>query len=653
MRKAIYTLAALIGVLIAAILLGVLVLATESGSRWLIDRGINHVPGQLTVRRLEGSVLTGLRLYGVEHRQDQFHSSIERVELDWQPMALLDGTVRVRSLYIDGITCALLVVPESSAEDSIQLAQDISFPFAVVVEDARLKRVVFRRGDTHHALDQVRLAGIADRSGLQLKQFEAEGGSIHINIQGHAKLSQPHSFKGSLNWSKQLPNGLTAKGICDLNGDLTSIRLNHKLKEPFFLETRGRLELKRIFPQTDFTGQHREMRQRLTGEALYPSGNGQQSVRSKADSYHIIFSGDLTAQDLPPGQIQVSGRGNPNSFQVDELSGHTLGGLVKINGHIDWRPELGWQFAVSAEDINPGLQWPGWPGKLALEAEVEGGIEAGTPIILLRDLKLVGHLLEKPFQLTGNLKLRDKKLTLGDVEIRSGQNQLNVDGTASPDLGLTFTMDAEDPASLWPGVRGHLRGKGSLQGTPNSPIGSISLEGSKINYGNYALGHLDAYLFLNSKDIESSNAWVKLQNLVAGDEIFSSISLKWLGDFKSHRVGAGFVAPSARADLEFKGSCYQDTWKLEVKTASFNVEQYGMWRLKSPVNLLVENTKIEPFKACWSHEQSNTCMQGSWKDSSGWQIEGDVGSPPLDYMIDLLRELFKEEHLVWGKDAHY
>jgi hypothetical protein len=181
----------------------------------------------------------------------------------------------------------------------------------------------------------------------------------------------------------------------------------------------------------------------------------------------------------------------------------------------------------------------------------------------------------------------------------------------------------------------------------------MALEGSNIRYGNYALGHLDAYFFVNSNDTTSSSGRVKLQNLLAGKERFSSLSFKWVGDFEDHRVEANLMAPSARADFEFEGGCYQDIWKLKVTTASFNVDQYGKWRLKDPMNLLVSSTEIEPFEACWGHEQSNTCLQGSWNDSSGWQTKGDIDSPPLGYMTDLLRELFKEEHLGWGKNPNY
>ena len=651
MRKLISTLASLAGVLIVAILVIILSLTTEVGSRWLIQYGASRVPNQLAIRHIKGSMLTGLSLYGIEHRIDQKYIRIERAELSWQPMALLRGMVHLRSLHIEGITYTVPATKEISAKGTIRLLPDIAFPLALVIEDARLERLVFRRGDSQHALDYVHLTGRADRNGLRLKQLEAEAEDIRVDLKGHAKLSQPYTFQANLNWSARLPDGVKARGKYDLSGDINAIKFTHKLSEPFSLKTQGEVNISRILPKSKIKGNPKKIRRPLTGEAVYRRDKEQYHFQSKTDSYQLTFKGDFTGPNLPTTHIQAYGQGNLMRFQVEKLEAHTLGGMVKVNGHIIWQPEPRWELMVTAINIDPSMQWPEWPGKLALNSKVQGDIDAGIPTILLHELRIVGHLLEQPFQVAGDLTFRGKQLVFDDIRIRSGKNQLNADGTVATHLDLTFNVDAPDPASLWPGFRGQLRGKGSLKGTRSNPTAKISLEGNNISYGHYTVQDLDVYFTFDANTTQNSNARISLLNLLVREKVFTSLSLNWVGNFKSHRVSAEFVSGSASVEFEFAGSFRQDIWEIEIDTASFMLKPDGMWRLISPVGLRVSHTEVKPFKACWVKEKSDMCVQASWNDESGWRAEGDVSSPPLRSVIDLIKELLMKENLGWGKDA--
>ena len=88
MRKTIYIFGSLIGALAIALLTAVVLLRTETGSRWLFYRAVNYIPGQLNIDRMRGNLVSGLSLYGVNYRLDQLNAQIQRVELNWQPMVL-------------------------------------------------------------------------------------------------------------------------------------------------------------------------------------------------------------------------------------------------------------------------------------------------------------------------------------------------------------------------------------------------------------------------------------------------------------------------------------------------------------------------------------------------------------------------------------
>jgi translocation and assembly module TamB len=232
-----------------------------------------------------------------------------------------------------------------------------------------------------------------------------------------------------------------------------------------------------------------------------------------------------------------------------------------------------------------------------------------------------------------------------------GKNLLNVDGTAAERLDLNFDFEIPSPAGLWPGFRGLFQGRGSLKGTRSNPAGTISLEGYNIHYGLYTVENLTTHIRIDEGNTEGSSGRIKLHKLGASSQAFDGLSLNWSGDFESHRARVEIVTASARANIEFAGSFRQDTWRLEVDTASLHTKEYGSWHLLNPVDLLVSHMELKPFEACWTQNGSNRCILASRNSASGWKAEGDVNAPPLKPMVDLLKDFFKEENLGWEKGA--
>ena len=625
MRKTIYYLASIVGVFIAVLLIVLVLMATEAGSRWIVNHVITYVPGKLTIGRIQGSVLSGLNFYEIEQRDKQQHLQIQHVALNFQPMALLGGTVFLRSLNISGVS---YIIPETKKvfnRKTVQSSQDISFPFSVVVEEARVDHLDFHQGATKHTLDYVQLAGRADKNGLLLKRFEAQGEDVHVNLQGHISFRYPYPFQANMNWSTLFPSKVKAKGKCEISGNIEFVEFTHKFSKPFELDARGEVKI---------------------GSNL--------TTKDKTTLYDLSLKSDFVGPGLPPTHIETHAQTDLTIFQVDNLIAHTLGGMVKVNGHIVLQPDAkGGELTVNAIDIDPSSKWPAWPGKLAFDAKIQGKIDAGTPTIILNEIKLAGYLLKQSFQGEGNLTFSGKDLAIKDLRIRSGKNYINLDGKATGDLNLRFELNAADPIKLWPGIRGHLQGHGTIKGTHSNPIGTITLEGNNMSYGDYTLQNLEADIFLDSKNTHQSNGRFRLRNLRVADEAFSDLSFIWAGDFKQHRVNVDFMSNSTHGEVEFVGGCHQDNCEFKVDIASFDIEKHGRWHLLDPVTLMLSYAEIKPFKACWAHKKSNVCVQGSWNNEAGWKSEDEVTDAPLKYMIDLFKDLFNKEHLGWEKVARY
>ena len=637
-RRATYLFLSLIGVLVFTSLAVVVVLASEVGSRWLIHRMVNYAAEELTIKRIRGSILSGLILDEIDYRTDQQHVYVQRVELSLRPWALFGGTVHLRRLSIQGVTYAAPKTQITTERNPFQLPPDISFPLTVVIERATLNRMVFRRADTEHTLDYAYFAGRMDQNGLRLEKFKAEGEGFHVSLEGHTKLGRPYSFEANVNWNALLPNDAKAHGACDISGDMHALEFTFKLISPLPLETRGEIKLSRGFTEFIVTGVRKELRMPLAVDAVYGSEKGQNPANRKPGSYQAFPGIVFAAQNSTLTQIQTRDPGNPMNLEVENLKVHALGGMALVNGHIVWQSEPKWEFTANATDMNPSLLWPALPGKLAMDARLKGEINNGTTSVLLDDLKMSGQLLGQPFEAAGDFNFCDDRLVCENLSIRLGKNQFNINGTAARHLDLKFHMDAHDPASLWPGTKGHLRAKGILWGSFSNPAATISLEGRNMSYYGSAVRSLHAYFSIDSNDTQHSNALVKLVDLQAGDIVFPTVSLNWVGDFKDHSVSAEVVSPYVHANIDFSGRSHQDTWDVAFDRASFNLKEHGIWRLLNPVHLRLTHTEMKPLEACVVREKSKACMQSAWNDASGWTMDGDLNGPPMSCIIDLMKE---------------
>jgi hypothetical protein len=111
-------------------------------------------------------------------------------------------------------------------------------------------------------------------------------------------------------------------------------------------------------------------------------------------------------------------------------------------------------------------------------------------------------------------------------------------------------------------------------------------------------------------------------------------------------VRVDLVSSTARANLGFEGQCYSDTWKFKIDKASFDLDNNGTWRLHNePVNLVVDHSGIQPFKACWAQNGSRACVDGSWSAAEGWKTKGGLNAPPLNRIVDILKLLIQRPKL--------
>lgn len=615
-RKLLLTLS-LLAILVVATTACILVLRSEAGSRFLLFQALDYSKTPLKISQCQGNFIDGLTLAEIEYTYDRQRVYVEHAEIDLSLPSLLTGELVLQQVMLKGVDYRSNGKTDAIVKDIIALLEGGIPRLNVVVGNATVEGVFVRTQDNQREIDEIRFSLSIDQDTLDIHYLELEQDNLQVNLQSRTSLVSPYPFQADIRWTLHRAEKKGYRGKWHLQGDADTIRFDHQLYTPLYVRAGGEITLNRISPGL----------------------------------FKLAGNADIDGQHLPPIHLQASGQGGMADFDLEEFEVQTLGGVVTANGNITLKPRPTWKLLIGGTDINPGAHWTLWSGKLNGDAEIEGALVDGSPLLRVNEITVSGELLDQPFHASGALGLDGDVAALNTLKVHSGNNRWVLNGTLSQNSNLRVDFDVPDPVSLWTGVNGHMAGNWIVKGDPRRPVGTLALEGADMRYGEYRLQKVNGTAHVDLGNPSQSEGYFELNEFRVGKQYLSDISLKWNGDFEKHRASVNVTSPSTTMNLEFDGSCVKDNCEINVDVASFGVQPYDVWQLLSPVQLRVGPGEIKPFRSCWSQEKPDICLSSSWNDEDGWKTEGDLTAPALDSMLEMLKDVMNKSHLGWDKQA--
>lgn len=232
--------------------LGWLLLGTEAGARWALERA---TPAEAEVTGVEGRLLGPLRLAGVRYGLPggEAELAVEGLELDWSPLDLLSGRVTVRRLTVEELRLASdaelrggarrrVPQPEPALEGLERLLGRPlrpPLPLALRVEALRVGRAEVRSPDFPEPVDlgEIELSGHADRVGVRLTRLRVDGRSASVEATGHVRPGGEGVDDGGDVWLRmwaelRLPGRPAAAGWLEADGTAERVDLRLWTSEP-------------------------------------------------------------------------------------------------------------------------------------------------------------------------------------------------------------------------------------------------------------------------------------------------------------------------------------------------------------------------------------------------------------------------------------
>lgn len=669
-------------------------LGTPSGARFALQLAARAAGSSMQIGAVHGRLLGPLAIdkLVLGNATNQLHA--DSLTLDWDPAALRQGLLHIRSVELAGLVLAL----PATNNRALSLPASLRLPLSIQIDNIHLAQLRV----TKDKLELVQIDDAAMRWHFNGKQHQFRLASLRFHtpasyaaegkLAGTATLDgdAPFALKAHVDVSASSRHAeaaipLEAKGSISLDGNLSAInthlalRLPHPaqltaqaLVQPFAqsLLQQATLQLTAVnlaalqtaWPQS-----------RLDGQALL-------SQRLGRTEFQLDVQGPVAQAAL---KLQARGQFDQHSLHVAEASLAHRAGLARFAGMMEFSGAR--KFSAQGHFQHFNLQALGpfsdWPHlNLNGEFNTSGKLQAQPEValqFLIRDSQLHGQ----PLHGKGELSLSQQSLSVNELTLVAGANTLHANGALQENQGaLQFSLEAPQLSQLGPGFKGALQLKGSAKGRFDAPalslqwqaqkvqlpnaiaIGqsagnatlqlttkpspllqtiSAQLSASRLRYRDYAAGTLQLQLQASAQSSAPMLLDLRAQQLVWKTERADNVQLQANGRFDAHQIFASLAAGKEQLVIEASGKLRHPFEKQALWQAQLNrIESSGSVsaRLQEKTALTLSANGISVGAMTLLSSSGNVIIHGLQVDQQGWQSKGELQQIDLAQGLPLLKK---------------
>ena len=336
---------------------------------------------------------------------------------------------------------------------------------------------------------------------------------------------------------------------------------------------------------------------RFTGEIDYRDGkylgNLDGAFDGPAGAFTLVtpFSGDLQQIFLPQLEL-VAGQG--------KAAGHL---------NVKFADGIAWDTALDLSAIDPAYWVAQMPGSLAGPLRSTGELK-NEQLKLDADLDLKGRLRGQPAVLQASAQGAGERWTLGNLDVRLGDNRIRGKGSLQQQLQGRLDIDLARLGQLWPGLQGKVKGQLDAAGTLQAPQGKLTLQGQQIALDSNRLQNLSLDAVLDAA--QRGTLDLTAAGIRAGETELGTLTSKASGDIKRQQLQVALKGPKLALATSLdgaldKGFSAQSSWRGRLATGS--IEAGGQdWRLQAPAKLeYLAGGQVNFGAHCWRSGQASLC----------------------------------------------
>lgn len=591
-----------------------------------------------------------------------FKGNLDQLEVDGQlrePAVKLQGGI---SSLLDqpnldiSLSAEALPWPLDAAAPDV-LLRDIGLRISGGFEDYQLKSTA-----NLHVIDlpemAVELGGRGNLTELAIESLQATGETVELTATGTVAWGE--SFTVTLDtlierlaadlWLADWPRDQPLHGRVSLEWASESVHFSGldlvAGTSGFTISGSGKLDPERdlIEAELAWSGFHWP----LVANAGAQSGNRAVDFRSKQGKLSLSGSPSdwrasgamhLQAGAWPDGRVSLLAAGDSESARVEIEQGEALGGSFAGNLDFRWSGVQTWSTELRLQNLDLSAFGNALPEAIGGELRAEGQMEPLAFDVNLNSIR--GRLRGQPLAANGGITYAGNDLQARDLDIRSGNSTLSLDGNPELPEGLRFSAHIEDLGELLPDAGGSMDGRGLLSVDETRPRLELEASGSGLFFGAWRIGSLritgaepvadeqapgEQSLRLDIADLELGDR--KLQEIsitTAGTNLFDRISLHarrdaTVWDITLRGDASDWPALVASAWQSPAGKAPAGSWQGQIESWRIEEKELGWLQLEAPAPLSFRADALSLGPACLrGPREGRICLDAMLEDQGTTQ----------------------------------
>mgnify|MGYP003645079158 CR=1 FL=1 len=454
--------AAIIALAVLLLALVVLVLNTESGTRWALNRISNAAPGELVLGEFDGTLWRGLTFDAVSYSDDgqEIVATDLNVSLNWSmltaghlPFETVSATMFTRT--------SLATAPEMP--EPLEVSMPV-LPIRISVAGGAIEQFNLVSETSKFQVDNIRFNN-ARLSGNTIRAKQLVGGFDALQAQiadFSITLGGDVPIAARLAW--QLEDAAMS-GSGKVQGSLAEMSFEQRVAGEYAGDAAGVVRLlNRVEPEIDATVTWERW---VFGEQELL--NCETKVKGLVEDYDAEYSVTLVVPGQEPLQISGSASGSTRELRAFRALVSSPEIEAELAGQLAWEPAFSASATVDATGMLNGA---------ALDAKGEVIVSAN-----------------------------EQRCTACVVSI--GDNELRIDGAlAASGVSLNYSLDAPVLAQILPDLGGAAVANGKVTGTLEQPRLTSTAELRSVVYKESKLGDLNVVAQGAADNLDITADWV-------------------------------------------------------------------------------------------------------------------------------------------------
>lgn len=571
-----------------------LLIGTDTGTRWLVNRAPGYVPGELAIAGTSGSLLGGVGFDSVEWRDDTTEVSARNVTVNVDLLPLISRRVEIKELAIGNLVVSLTDDESGVAEED---SGEVDLPVVLTLEAAAIDSFLLRLDDDEYRVENAVFAAELEGSRLELSRLRADTQGLEVSLAGNVRLVTDTPVELQADWRQTDPESAGFAGVLGLSGDASQYNLQHELTAPFSLDTEGFVRLDPGGPTIDLMNRWAEITWPVGEQQLQTSGG---SLGLRGTMAELLIDLDTVGRldDLPVTAITLVGSSDLETLRMDRLTIVNDWGRALISGTAARLPEPAADIEFDVSELDAARLMDALTGQVAARGNAALRLAEDGLYASVSAASMTGTVNDRALEGSTVIDYSPTTLGIRDASLRLGDNTLRVVGTVAESVDLQASADLNSIDEILPDASGSASVTVSLSGPVATPNAQIDIAGQELKYGSTAV---------------------------------ESLTVSASGTVAAHEIDAVALAYGSRLDVRLAGGLDGETWQGRLQALELDGDAIGRWTSREAADFTGSASAVSLSRLCIQGTADATiaCAAATWQSTGSSNFDLTIEGLPL------------------------